>query len=118
MRIVSDDRVMRAAEGLMDARSRVRDAWKVLTNGYELPNIDPALDENVGERVTARGGADEARAPRTNGHAVHGSKGGDGAPPREGPAHKDGAVKEGQPPPEHRGQKRFRKSRQVHAGRK
>ena len=31
MRWVSDDRVMRAADGLMDARGRVRDAWKVLT---------------------------------------------------------------------------------------
>ena len=41
MRFVSDDRVMRAAEGLMDARSRVRDAWKVLTNGYELPTSTP-----------------------------------------------------------------------------
>jgi hypothetical protein len=80
MRIVSDDRVMRAAEGLMDARSRVRDAWKVLTNGYELPNVDPALDENVGGRINARGASDETRAPaRTNGHATNGSNGSNGS---------------------------------------
>ncbi|HTQ07248.1 MAG TPA: aminotransferase class I/II-fold pyridoxal phosphate-dependent enzyme [Polyangiaceae bacterium] len=77
MRFVSDDRVMRAAEGLMDARSRVRDAWKVLTNGYELPNIDPALDENVGERVAAR--SSQAEAKPANGHAVNGSNGANGA---------------------------------------
>jgi 8-amino-7-oxononanoate synthase len=81
MRFVSDDRVMRAAEGLMDARSRVRDAWKVLTNGYELPNIDPALDENVGERVVARSNGAEAKpngangANGANGHAVNGANG-------------------------------------------
>ena len=40
MRLVSDDRVMRAADGLMDARGRLRDAWKVLTEGYALPNIE------------------------------------------------------------------------------
>jgi 8-amino-7-oxononanoate synthase len=45
MRWVSDDRVMKAAEGVMDARSRVRAAWRALVNGHELPNIDPALDE-------------------------------------------------------------------------
>jgi 8-amino-7-oxononanoate synthase len=76
MRIVSDDRVMRAAEGLMDARMRVRDAWKVLTNGYELPNIDPALDENVGERIQARPADDASARPKeTNGHAVNGANG-------------------------------------------
>jgi 8-amino-7-oxononanoate synthase len=76
MRWVSDDRVMKAAEGLMDARSRVRDAWKVLTNGYELPNIDPALDENVGERVSARSSPDEAKPAReSNGHSANGANG-------------------------------------------
>ena len=43
LRWISDDRVMKAAEGVMDARSRVRDAWQVLVNGHELPAIDPAL---------------------------------------------------------------------------
>ncbi|HLV20630.1 MAG TPA: aminotransferase class I/II-fold pyridoxal phosphate-dependent enzyme [Polyangiaceae bacterium] len=44
MRLVSDDRVMKAAEGVMDARSRVKAAWSVLLNGHALPNVDPALD--------------------------------------------------------------------------
>jgi 8-amino-7-oxononanoate synthase len=66
LRWVTDDRVMKATEGLMDARSRVRDAWKVLLNGNELPNIDPALDENIGQTVP------EAK---TNGHAASGVNG-------------------------------------------
>lgn len=45
MRVMSDDRVMRGVEGLMDAPSRMRAAWRVLLNGHDLPNIDPALDE-------------------------------------------------------------------------
>jgi 8-amino-7-oxononanoate synthase len=53
MRWISDDRVMRAAEGMMDARNRVRAAWTVLVNGHELPSIDPALDDSLGESVTA-----------------------------------------------------------------
>ena len=65
LRWVTDDRVMKATEGLMDARTRVKDAWKVLLNGNELPNIDPALDENIGqtepEIVKSNG--------HTNGHA-------------------------------------------------
>jgi 8-amino-7-oxononanoate synthase len=79
MRWVSDDRVMKAAEGLMDARSRMRDAWKVLTNGYELPNIDPALDEDVGERL-ARTPSDAPKpGGETNGHGSNGSNGSNGA---------------------------------------
>ena len=68
MRIVSDDRLMKAAQGVMDARSRVRDAWKVLRDGHELPNIDPALDEHVGKNGSA---ADEPSAPaKKNGSAA------------------------------------------------
>jgi 8-amino-7-oxononanoate synthase len=75
MRWVSDDRVMKAAEGLMDARSRVRDAWKVLIQGYDLPNIDPALDEDVGERVaTSRERAEtKAASNGANGAATNGT---------------------------------------------
>jgi len=46
MRWVTDDRVMKAAEGLMDAPVRLRAALKILKDGYELPNVDPALDED------------------------------------------------------------------------
>ena len=42
MRWVSDDRVMKAAEGLMDAPSRMKAAWSVLKYGHDLPAIDPA----------------------------------------------------------------------------
>ncbi len=44
MRLASDDRVMKLAEGLMDAPERAKAAWKILRDGYELPNVDPALD--------------------------------------------------------------------------
>jgi 8-amino-7-oxononanoate synthase len=68
LRWVTDDRVMKATEGFMDARSRVRDAWKVLLNGNELPNIDPALDENIGQSAPA--------VNKTNGHAANGHSNG------------------------------------------
>lgn len=66
MRWVSDDRVMRAAEGMMDARNRVRAAWNVLVNGHDLPSIDPALDDSLGESVTA----ESPRARRTKGNGA------------------------------------------------
>src|SRR5258708_27672364 len=72
MRFVSDDRVMKATEGLLDARGRLKAAWTVLKNGHELPNVDPALDENIGKSAPA--------APSngaTNGHAKTGSNGKD-----------------------------------------
>ncbi|HVY31834.1 MAG TPA: aminotransferase class I/II-fold pyridoxal phosphate-dependent enzyme [Polyangiaceae bacterium] len=66
MRWVSDDRVMKATEGLLDARGRLKAAWSVLKNGHELPNIDPALDENIGKSAPGK----------TNGHAVNGASNG------------------------------------------
>ncbi|HEX2669251.1 MAG TPA: aminotransferase class I/II-fold pyridoxal phosphate-dependent enzyme [Polyangiaceae bacterium] len=66
LRWVTDDRVMKATEGFMDARTRVRDAWKVLITGTELPNIDPALDENIGKSAPSK----------SNGHATNGSSNG------------------------------------------
>jgi 8-amino-7-oxononanoate synthase len=65
MRFVSDDRVMRAAEGVMDARGRVKAAWHVLLNGHELPNIDPALDE-LGETQAS----EAPPAPRRRGNGA------------------------------------------------
>src|SRR5690606_21843415 len=46
MRWVTDDRVMKLAEGLMDAPERLKAAAKILRDGYALPNVDPALDED------------------------------------------------------------------------
>ena len=63
-RLISNDRVMRVATGVMDARTRFRaagelaaEAWSVLLNGHALPTIDPALEGS--DEVTAK--------PRTNG---------------------------------------------------
>jgi len=54
VRLVSNDRVMKLATGLMDARGRlsaagerVSEALDILKNGYALPNIDPALDDDA-----------------------------------------------------------------------
>lgn len=65
MRWVSDDRVMKAAEGVLDAKTRVRLAWHMLKNGHALPHVDPALDDSLGETV---------EYTRSNGSA-HGSNG-------------------------------------------
>jgi 8-amino-7-oxononanoate synthase len=68
LRFVSDDRFMRAAEGVMDARSRMKDAWRVLVNGHELPNIDPALDGPPEE--TAAPATKAKPAAKKNGHST------------------------------------------------
>jgi 8-amino-7-oxononanoate synthase len=54
LKVLSDDRVMRAAEGVMDARTRMRaaaakagEAWQVLTRGHALPSIDPSIVDDV-----------------------------------------------------------------------
>src|SRR5688572_23880465 len=74
MRWVSDDRVMKATEGLLDARGRLMAAWNVLLNGHGLPNVDPALDENIGKSAPAaksngasNGAGNGARADVTSG---------------------------------------------------
>src|SRR5262245_960906 len=73
MRWVSDDRVMKATEGLMDARGRLAAAWSVLKNGHELPNVDPALDESIGKSApVAKNGA-------SNGHVTSGASNGHAA---------------------------------------
>src|SRR5260221_6123492 len=70
MKWISDDRVMKAAEGVMDARTRVKAAWKVLLDGHDLPAVDPALDDYIGET-----------APKKNGHGggLNGKNGTNGA---------------------------------------
>jgi len=82
LRWVTDDRVMKATEGLLDARTRVRDAWQVLIKGTELPNIDPALDENIGETAPP--------VTKTNGHATNGHASNGHA--TNGAAHANGAT--------------------------
>ncbi|GMV14364.1 MAG: aminotransferase class I/II-fold pyridoxal phosphate-dependent enzyme [Polyangiaceae bacterium] len=68
MRWVSDDRVMRGVEGLMDAPSRMKAAWAVLKNGHDLPAIDPAVDDSMGEIDAA---AAPSPKPKANGSAAH-----------------------------------------------
>src|ERR1700750_2006510 len=79
IRALSDDRLMRAAEGVMDARSRVRaavskagEAWQLLVQGHSLPSIDPSIDDDVDLPARVRiepGGNGEAK--NGNGHASH-----------------------------------------------
>ncbi len=81
MRWVTDDRVLKAAEGVMDARMRVRDAWHVLKNGHQLPNVDPALNDYEGNTAapqpgngrSARAASNGHRASRANGKEVNGA---------------------------------------------
>jgi 8-amino-7-oxononanoate synthase len=94
MRWVSDDRVMKAAEGLMDARSRVKVAWKILRDGHELPSVDPALDDSIGTPAPNGNGNGRVRGgtpvngAKTNGVAVRGD---DDAEPASEPRPKAGS---------------------------
>lgn len=78
MRVVSSDRVMKAAEGIMDARSRFRAAWNIIKDGHELPNIDPALDDHIGEDESdydaPRRPSNGRSAKSTNGVNGHGNR--------------------------------------------
>jgi 8-amino-7-oxononanoate synthase len=74
MRWVSDDRVMKAAEGVLDARSRVKLAWHMLKNGHQLPPVDPALDDSLGETIDG-GSRGYARNGAKNGASALGSNG-------------------------------------------
>ncbi len=84
VRLISNDRVMRLASGVMEARERFDEAatyWRegvrVLMNGHAMPNIDPSLttDEELGA-TTADADDGPATPPtrparnKTNGHAV------------------------------------------------
>ena len=89
MRWVSDERVMRAAEGVLDAKTRVRLAWHMLKNGHGLPHVDPALDDSLGDTVETvehparnqprpNGSAGAERSGDDDAHA-NGSKNGNGS---------------------------------------
>jgi 8-amino-7-oxononanoate synthase len=89
MRWVSDDRVMKAAEGVLDARTRVKLAWHMLKNGHALPAVDPALDDSLGETVSgsagfsrgylAPGAGNGSSHPPTNGSRSNGHLGAGGS---------------------------------------
>ena len=67
LRLISNDRVMAVATGVMDARSRfsaarapMAEALSILLKGNALPNIDPALEGD-----TEATGAPRRDAPHT-----------------------------------------------------
>jgi len=76
LRWVSDDRVMKAAEGVLDARMRMRAAWRILLDGHELPAIDPALDESIGS--SAPPPSSEAPSKLNGSNGAHGANGTNG----------------------------------------
>jgi 8-amino-7-oxononanoate synthase len=62
-RMISNDRVMRLASGVLEARQRIeeaaglwREAWRVLLDGHALPNIDPSLESDEDLGATSVGG--------------------------------------------------------------
>jgi len=90
VRLISNDRVMQVATGLMDARGRIAlarekasEAWSLLLHGHGLPTIDPALDggdDVVGKNNPAPKAAPEpvsakANPTQTNGAASEGTNG-------------------------------------------
>src|SRR5262245_40356920 len=101
VRVLSDDRVMRVVNGVMDSRNRVRaaaekagEAWSLLLHGHELPTIDPALDESIPTKAAngrVNGAAVNGHAPapvaRANGAVAK-------AEPAETEAHKDSQEKD------------------------
>lgn len=80
MRLVSNDRVMRVATGVMDARSRLgaarapmAEALSILLDGHALPTIDPALEGETEATGAPRNGAAAKAAPEpaaSNGKAA------------------------------------------------
>src|SRR5512142_2393013 len=68
----TDDRVKRAAENVLDIRSRAHEAWRILLNGHSLPSVDPALDDSIGQTEEAFSlSRSQAAVPKkTNGHSV------------------------------------------------
>src|SRR3954466_3284167 len=89
MRWVSDDRVMKAAEGVLDAKTRVRLARHMLKNGHGLPHVDPALDDGLAETIdhetepngssTAKSNGSKSNGSKSNGSSGYGSNGSNGS---------------------------------------
>ncbi len=71
VRLVSNDKVMQLATGVMDAKSRFQavrehaaEAWSIVLHGHALPTIDPALE---GETEAMGNGAKNGASHGTNG---------------------------------------------------
>jgi 8-amino-7-oxononanoate synthase len=96
LRLASDDRVMKAAQGVLETRQRVKEALNILVNGHELPSIDPALDPRLGEieGATARGRSEHnAGSSAANGSAARATNG-HRSPTIEGSLDMDESLKE------------------------
>ena len=90
MKWVTDDRFLKAAEGVMDARTRVKDAWHVLVNGHGLPNIDPALDDVESDAKPETNG--NGSSGRANGSArAHANGSRPGVSLKNGNGHSNGS---------------------------
>ena len=65
----TDDRVKRAAESVLDMRSRAHEAWRILVDRHSLPAVDPALDDSIGqtEEQFTRSRIAEKHPNRSNG---------------------------------------------------
>lgn len=108
IRLISNDRVMKVATGVMDARSRFRaaaekvaEAGDILVNGYAMPNIDPALDgePEVTARTNGHAAPAKANGAGVNGHGAGGAAASSAAPsPSPAPAaSSSGAAASGEP---------------------
>jgi 8-amino-7-oxononanoate synthase len=80
VRLASNDRVMKVATGVMDARGRLAaarerasEAWSILVHGYDLPTIDPSLEGEP--EVSAGGGGKRASDEGALGSAAHRTNG-------------------------------------------
>jgi 8-amino-7-oxononanoate synthase len=76
MRLLSDDRVMRVTNGVLDAKNRVSaakdlatQALVVLRDGHALPTIDPALEGSGDDVVVSK--KNGKTNGHTNGHTAH-----------------------------------------------
>ena len=109
LRLVSNDRVMKVATGVMDARSRFRavaekvaEAGDILVNGHAMPNIDPALDGEPEVTAKPNGNGHAARRPRGEASRAHESEAGSNGAAEPSPETKpagsaNGAAAAGEP---------------------
>ena len=65
---------MRAAEGVLDARTRMRAAWKIIRSGHDLPHADPALDDTIGEQEDGAPPVSRSRANGSTNGTSNGAK--------------------------------------------
>jgi 8-amino-7-oxononanoate synthase len=91
LRLLSNDRVMKLATGLMDAGNRLEaarvhasDAWSVLINGQALPTIDPSLEGEPEVRARTNGATTTAAPHASSNGVAHAAP---ASTPRPAPAH-------------------------------